>query len=282
MTNARLFFPIALLLVVGCAGTSSVPASHASVVSTPAQGANVSVRFLWPAKNVTATGRQASYISPATDHIRVATLYGYSYNSLAASDQSVVIPFGTPSATIPAIVGYNYWNFSEYDSPQETLLLASSYASLYIYDPSVAYTLDIVLQMNSAAMGVAVNAVGTSVSSSSGMTPGVSGSIKLNAFYATNGANFVVYLTPTDSHKNVATGPGVPGVSISTTDARLALARTASTTTGPYAGQVAYSLTLVGGPLLSTDPAIVLNVYSIGTSSGNQYIGAIRLTSNPT
>lgn len=280
-TIAHLASVLALTTVLaGCNGGGS---NAAPVSKPPASGspvwANATVRILWPSRTAPQDAlRKALYISQDTNHIKVTNYYPNSF--LTPSDTTVTIPFGQVQASIPAYVGDNNWHFAEFYADEGVGEVAGGDGYLTITDPNAANSIDVVLNLNVTAMGVNLasdNFSGCILDSI--YLNGGTGKIQFNDLTA---HTFNLYLQPTDrgptgpTSGRIATGPGSPGLSLTTTDTRLTLTRfTNPNSSGPYAG-IAYQVKM-NQPLSSSLDQIVLQANYLDRNNFPLPVGSINI-----
>ena len=269
-----LLFAATLLAGCGGGGTSTPAAKATSIVPNKA---SASVRFLWPARAASSATRNARYISPNTDHITISnTAYGAYY--LAPSDLVVRVPFGTPTASLPAYVGYNTWSFVEYGTADDSgVPLASAVAAASV-DTTYSPTIDVALNLNVNNMGASIASDSSSVFSTTNLVKFptfTDGTVHVSSLTATG--TFMLYLAPLDGFNNAVSGPGTPGLSLQSVGSYLTATRTQNpNTTGPNVGKIAYSVTFTGINFAAPVP-LALNVYGF-TANSESYIGTIDVT----
>lgn len=259
-----------LLLLLGCAGGGTQAPPAKAAVATPTK-AFATVHFNWPVKNSTSRGRSAQFISPSATYIQVTNSYSYYY--LAPSDATVTVPAGTVSAQIPAFVGSNYWSFTEYDANNAALAYGSQ--SAYISSPNAPTVIDVVMAVPYYNMGAVVSTdLSTASTTSATITSTASGTIRISSGPA---STFHLYLQAADRDGNPITGAGAPGISLTSTSSGVTIARVASPTTGPYAGQVTYQ---VSAPSISCGSSFTFEAVGINSTSSyyTQNINALSMT----
>ncbi len=238
--NARSLVSIILCaLIAGCSGGSSSIAPRKSA-NTNSTKATVSVHFIWPTRKSNGSARSAQYISVSTNHITITDTDNPP--GVAASDLIVRVPFGTSVAQLPAALFItNNYTFKEWKSASETgEPLATGSGNVYVYDPTIQYSVDVVLQPNPLSMGFALTDDGVPGINTQSQTTSSSARI---VFCSTN-SPFNVYLNPLDGADNVISGPGTPGLTLSSTDSRVSVVRGNNTQTmPPNAGLTEYTVT---------------------------------------
>jgi|GEM_PF-5060229 len=272
---------LAASLVAGCSGGSGGTVPHTNATPASRIKALAFVTIAWPTKTSTrASARNAKFISSGANRIEVVT-NADSQNSLPTSDQTVEIPAGTGTAQIPAVLGDNYWYFTEYDGPTNAShILATARGYAYISDPTVPVTVDIIMSTSAASMGVKFTST-DAVTYASACSPGSPCTYTVVQIAGIAGTpahielltgfpqSFTLYLQPTDLDNNLITGAGIPGISLTTVlspDPDVAIARAASDPTGAFARYLKYTVTVVN-TIRTCSVGSALNVNGIDPST---------------
>ena len=278
---------LAASLVTGCAGGgNSAPAAKATTITETK--ATAFVHMSWP-KRSASVGRSATFISTSATRIEVI-------NSSAPSGANTVeIPQGTVTAQIPAVLGDNFYTFTEYDGPSNSAnTLATTTGYVNISDPKVPANVDAALSTNNTDMGVAVSstdaathAVTCSIGSPCVQTVvnNSSHEIFTSGYLSLAGSGtqtFTLYLQPTDVDGALISGVGVPAVTLtaqSPGDPNLVLTRLASESSGSFLGYPKYSVFLPNG--ITCPTSYTLNVNAIdpaNAGSGSQTVAYFTIS----
>ena len=267
---------LAASLITGCAGGGgSTPTAKSSALK--GTKAIAFVHITWPMRSSSTVGRSAKFISTSATRIEVVNTNG------PAGSNTVEIPQGTQTAQIPAVLGDNFYTFTEYDGPSNlsnnTLATAIGYTS--ISDPTVPAIVDALLSTNNSNMGVAVS----STDAAAIPTPCTIGSpclqnVVQNSSHSTSTdgslflggsgpQTFTLYLQPTDVDHVIITGAGVPAVTLTpgNPDPKVVLTRLTSDASGAFANYPKYSVSFPNGFL--SCPSYTLNVNAVDPAAAS-------------
>jgi len=270
---------LAASLITGCAGGggSTLTAKASALKGTKAIAF---VHITWPMRSSSTVGRSAKFISTSATRIEVVNTNG------SAGNDTVEIPQGTQTAQIPAVLGDNYYTFTEYDGPSNlsnnTLATAIGYTS--ISDPTVPAIVDALLSTNNSNMGVAVSSTDAAaiptpctigspclqnVVQNSSHSTSTDGSLLLGG---SGPQTFTLYLQPTDVDHVIITGAGVPAVTLTpgNPDPNMVLTRLTSDASGAFANYPKYSVSFPNGFLSCS--SYMLNVNAVDPA--NAFAGA--------
>jgi hypothetical protein len=232
----------------------------------------------WPTRMAPSDAlRKALYISQNADHIKVTNMSADA--TLASSDTTAIIPFGQAQASIPAFVGNNTWHFSEYYANENLGEIASADSSAPISSADSPTSVDVVLSLNLFAMGVSLNSDSPSVCNTLPIPLNYSdGTVQVNTL---GPVTFNLYLQPTDvgltfGNGRVVSGPGTPGLSLTSSDPRVTLARFVNPNpAGPYPG-IAYQVKM-NQALANSSDSITLQANALDPTGNVIYIASVSI-----
>jgi len=278
---------LAASLITGCAGGGgSTPTAKSSALK--GTKAIAFVHITWPMRSSSTVGRSAKFISTSATRIEVVNTNG------PAGNNTVEIPQGTQTAQIPAVLGYNYYTFTEYDGPSNSSsnTLATAIGSTSISDPTVPAIVDALLSTNNFNMGVAVS----STDAAAIPTPCTIGSpclqnVVQNSSHSTSTdgslflggsgpQTFTLYLQPTDVDHVIITGAGVPAVTLSPQnpgDPNVVLTRLTSNASGAFASYPKYSVSFPNG-FLSCQYTLKVNAVDPANASAGAKVGLYNIS----